>query len=341
MAGFRKAKAEQAALKIGVYGSSGRGKTLTSLLMAEGLAKHAKKRVAFVDTEHGTDFYCKDVPERKVHPKAFDFDALYTKSITDVLRDVQQLDQSVYGVVVIDSITHLWEAAKNSYKGKLNRAGQIPMYAWSSIKKPYKDLMTTLLNSPLHVIICGREGSKFEDDEDTGEMKMVGKKMKAEGETQYEPHILLQMIDPPHKADPSGVYCYVEKDRTGILAFQTIQLWPGDKTAFDILCRRWMSLLGDSQAQMESDDEQGIKDAEVLADQELAKEAYSRETLEDFTAKIQLCKTADELKQIGKAITPDIKKKMLATHVADLRERYQAREGALSGRQVYQEVGAE
>ena len=38
MAGFRKAKAEQAALKLGIYGPPGSGKTFTALLLAEGLA---------------------------------------------------------------------------------------------------------------------------------------------------------------------------------------------------------------------------------------------------------------------------------------------------------------
>jgi hypothetical protein len=52
MAGFRKAKAEQAALKMGIYGPPGPGKTFTSLLMAEGLAKATGKRIAVVDTEH-------------------------------------------------------------------------------------------------------------------------------------------------------------------------------------------------------------------------------------------------------------------------------------------------
>jgi Cdc6-like AAA superfamily ATPase len=44
MAGFRKAKAEQAALKMGVYGPPGSGKTFTSLLLAEGLGKVSGKR---------------------------------------------------------------------------------------------------------------------------------------------------------------------------------------------------------------------------------------------------------------------------------------------------------
>jgi pantothenate kinase-related protein Tda10 len=56
MAGFEKPKPLKAALKVGLYGPAGSGKTFTSLLLAEGLARHAGKRVAFCDTEHGTAF---------------------------------------------------------------------------------------------------------------------------------------------------------------------------------------------------------------------------------------------------------------------------------------------
>src|ERR1700730_13244457 len=115
MSGFRKAKAEQAALKNAIYGPPGSGKSFTTLLLAEGLAKREGKRIAYVDTEHGTDFYCKDVPERAVHPEAFDFDAIYTRSLMEVLREVKALDPSIYCVIVIASITHLWEAARAAY----------------------------------------------------------------------------------------------------------------------------------------------------------------------------------------------------------------------------------
>ncbi len=57
MAGFRKQKPMQAAIKMAVYGSAGKGKTFTTLLMAEGIAKATGKRIAYVDTESGTDFY--------------------------------------------------------------------------------------------------------------------------------------------------------------------------------------------------------------------------------------------------------------------------------------------
>jgi pantothenate kinase-related protein Tda10 len=68
MAGFRKAKAEQAALKIGLYGPPGSGKSFTSLLLAEGLVKNTGKRIAFVDTERGTDFYGGVRLRRHLHP---------------------------------------------------------------------------------------------------------------------------------------------------------------------------------------------------------------------------------------------------------------------------------
>ena len=102
MAGFRKAKAEQAALKMGIYGPPGSGKTFTSLLIAEGIAKLQGKRVAMVDTERGSDFYCQSVPTRQVHPEAFDFDALYTRSITETLAAIRGLSTDEYGIVVIN-----------------------------------------------------------------------------------------------------------------------------------------------------------------------------------------------------------------------------------------------
>jgi hypothetical protein len=99
----------KAALKVGLYGPAGSGKTFTSLLIAEGLARHAGKRVAFVDSEPGTSFYGQAVPARAAHPDAFDFDVLHTKSITEVLAALRGLDPARHGVIVIDSMTHLWD----------------------------------------------------------------------------------------------------------------------------------------------------------------------------------------------------------------------------------------
>jgi len=327
MAGFRKAKAEQAAIKMGLYGPSGSGKTFTALLLAEGLAKINGKRIAFVDTEHGSDFYCKEVKERKNHPEAFDFDALYTKSITETFDSIKSLKPEDHGVIVIDSITHIWEAARLAYSGKVTSIGTIPFQAWAKIKKPYKDLINFLLSSPMHVFFCGRQGNEFEEDEESGELKKVGVKMKAEGETPYEPHILIRMEavkDPKLKV--ATITAFAEKDRTGILAGQTIA-WPN----FDNIIKPILPLLGGTQAQIKSDDETSQQDAERMTEDEKKRAQDSERLREQWKAKMTMCNTLEELKEVGKAITPEAKKIMTSQDVAEVREAYLGAEKNLKG----------
>src|SRR5262249_50728948 len=144
-----------------------------------------------------------------------------------------------HGVIVIDSITHVWEAAKAAFSGKTNKIGQILLWAWGTIKKPYKEL----INSPFHVLILGRQGTEFAEDEDTGESKALGVKMKAEGETAYEPHVCIRMESVKAKkhqlATPTA---FVEKDRTGILQGKTIPF-----PTYDLVAKPLLGLLGSTQ----------------------------------------------------------------------------------------------
>lgn len=312
---FKKAKAEQAYLKIGIYGPPGSGKTFTTLLCAEGL-NSKDKRTAFVDTERGTDFYSQAIKDRKVHPAAFDFDAIYTRSITEILTEVKALDLNKYNVIVIDSMTHVWEAVKQAYSGKLMRNGQIPLNAWGSIKKPYKELMALLLSMPAHVFILGRQGAEFDED-DNGEMKKVGVKMKAEGETAYEPHILLRMEGVKDKQGIATPTIYVEKDRTGILSGREFA-----NPTFQDLIHPLLGYLGTTQAKMTSDEDTGKKDAEVLANEEAAKLLFSAEQVREFTARFDLAKNQIDVKAVGDAITADLKKRMTSQDVDALREKF-------------------
>jgi hypothetical protein len=76
MVSFHKPQALKAALKRALYGAASSGKSFTALLVSEGLARHTGKRLAYVDTEHGTAFCGQEVAQRRVHPQAFDFDVL-------------------------------------------------------------------------------------------------------------------------------------------------------------------------------------------------------------------------------------------------------------------------
>lgn len=330
MSGFRPKKNTKAALKIAIYGPPGSGKTFTSLLCMEGIAKATGKRFAYVDTEKGTDYYAAHVQARTVHPEAFVFDALETRSLTEVLENVRQLDPNVYCGVVFDSITHLWEAAQAAYRGKKTSEGGIPIAAWSSVKRPYKELINWLLATPLHVIICGRQGNAFEEDEN-GKMKNVGYKMKAEGETPYEPDILIR-LDPEKKDGVSKLWALAEKDRTGVLSGKWIEL-PADQRpghTFDMLIKPLLGLVGGSVHGSLDADADAIKDQEQLQRQDTERTAFSTTQLEKYKARFTLAATLDELDAVAAELTPDVKKRMVAEDVTALRDAFQERDQTLS-----------
>jgi hypothetical protein len=321
MASFQKPRPLKAALKMALYGPAGSGKTFTALLIAEGLAQHTGKRIAYCDTEQGTAFYGQEVAQRSVHPHAFDFDVLYTRSITEVIAAVKSLDRDRYGVLVIDSITHLWDACKNAFHGRLTRAGTIPLPAWSAIKKPYKELMHLLLASPVHVLICGRQGIDIAGDEVSGELKNLGYKMRAEGETAYEPDVLIRLESyKSGRKDPAVPLAHVEKDRTGVLAGQSIP-WP----SFDNSARPLLGLLGVTQAALPSDDEVGRQDADALAQQEDDYLERSLELAAGYTARFALADAVGVLERLGKELTPEVKARMAAKDLAGVRWAYATR----------------
>lgn len=287
---FTKAKSEQSYFKGALYGKAGTGKTLTSLLWAEGLAARDKKRIAYVDTERGTEFYAIDIAERTCHPKAFDFDRLITRSIMDTVEAVESIDSTMHSVIVIDSITHLWEAARAAYTGKVMSNGGIPIQAWGTIKKPYKKLMSLLLDGNFHVIICGREGVVMEEDEE-GETHVTGSKMKAEGETPHEPHVLGRMR--PERTEDGGyiVKVFFEKDRSGILTGRTIE-WPTYATIAPVV----NYLNGTIQGKLGTEEENAERDSAAIETQD-QKTAREREAMfTQIKTALGNSKNLDELK---------------------------------------------
>lgn len=290
MGKFTKAQPKQAKFKLAIYGKQGSGKTFTALLFAEGLAALEGKRIAYIDTESGTDFYAQDINEREVHPHAFDFDRLITRSITEALEAVQDIDTDVYGVVVIDSITHLWEATMNAYTGKRMSNGGIPIQGWGPLKKPYKALMTAFLNGNFHAIICGREGIVMEED-DEGEAKAVGTKIKAEGETGYEPHILIRMKPEWQPDKTTRIAAFFEKDRTGIYSNKTVYE-PDFSTIHPVL----KYLGASSQQRFESPDETAARDADKLAEAAEQAESEKRTLFETIRDAINTAKDVEALK---------------------------------------------
>ena len=220
-------------------------------------------------------------------------------------------------MVVIDSVTHLWEAAQEAYSGIRTKAGTIPMHAWGKIKKPYKTLVTHLLNSPMHVLICGRQGTQFEEDEQSGEIKAVGAKMKAEGETPYEPHILLHMHCVRSKNGNGVITAFAEKDRTGVLAQRTIN-WP----CFDNVVRPLLPYLGGKQARMDTLEDAAQRDSEKLDSNEQRRIKSSATLLRKYLARLDLVSTAAGFKEISDELTPTVKKRFTPGDLKTLRDKW-------------------
>ena len=322
-AAFQKPKDETAYLSMAIYGRAGCGKTFTALLIAEGLA--ADKKVALVDTERGSSFYSKAVPARPVHPGAFDFDVLHTRSITDVIEAVEGLSPKKYATVIIDSVTHLWTACIEAYSGKTAEGGQIPFHAWGKIKAPWKRLVNACLNADMHVIFCGREGTEFGKDDDTGELVALGPKMKAEGELAFEPNVLLRLERPRAKPGSiSPIVVVVEKDRSGLLAGKTITI-PGDVDSdgtYAQLGRPLLELLtGKKQGKVQTTQEAAVKDSEALSEAEISRIEQSEVLLTQFRAKLDLAVLPDQLDEINQEIQPR-KAEMEAADIKALRDHY-------------------
>src|SRR6185312_1024841 len=163
------------------------------------------------------------------------------------------------------------------------------------------------------------------EDQQSGALKTLGYKMRAEGETAYEADLLLRLE--AHKADrkkPVVVTAHVEKDRTGILAGQSIP-WP----AFPNIAQPLLGLLGTTQAPVPTDDEVGQQDAEALARQELEQEERSAELAAQFTACFGQADGVGALERIGKELTTQVKGRLAAKDLARVRKAYAVRLGQL------------
>ena len=145
--------------------------------------------------------------------------------------------------------------------------------------------------------------------------------MRAEGETAYEPDLLLRLEShKPARRQAAVPTAHVEKDRTGVLAGQSIP-WP----AFDNIAKPLLGLLGSTQASPPSDDEVGVQDAEALARQEAERGRRSAEMTGEYTGRFALAETVAELQRIGGELKPAVKALLAAKDLERVRRAYAAR----------------
>jgi hypothetical protein len=193
------AKITSAYLKMGILGFQGGGKTKTAGKTAIGLYKYMQSRgidctskpVAFFDTETGSDWLIPDFQQAGIP-----LIVAKRRSFADLLVVVKEAEAGA-SVLIIDSITHPWRELCESYMRKKQRTF-LQMDDWGYLKGDHGWAKFTdlFVNSKLHIIMCGRAGYEFEDYKDDNgkrQIEKVGTKMKTEGETGFEPSLLVLM----------------------------------------------------------------------------------------------------------------------------------------------------
>jgi len=220
--------------KVGLYGTAGSGKTRTATEIALGLHKAIKstKPVAVFDTEPAFSFVLPIFQKAGVELLVED----ESRALADLMTFMDEAEK-VSDIVIIDSITHVWRDAQESFLARLNdnrkRAGKKPMASlefqhWRPIKAAWAEFTDRFLSSKMHVIVCGRAGQIYEyqdKDDGTGKKELinVGTRMATEKELGYEPSLLIEMIADRQEGKIVNV-ALIQKDRSDTLNGKEIQM---------------------------------------------------------------------------------------------------------------------
>lgn len=236
-------------VKASFQGPQGSGKSRTAVELACTTHKvfGSKKPIAFFDTEGGSDYLAKLIEERT----GFKPLRVKTRAFSQLLEVSRECRQGASDILIVDSITHVWREIQSAYMVRINEGRRyektrMDIQDIMAIKTQWAPWPDEFLNSPTHIIICGREGNEWghEEDEESGKRQLVavGKKMKVEGEFGYEASLMVSMhaeqvaaatIRKKNKTTekrPSTIInvATVLKDRYDVMNGQMIEMPTGD-----------------------------------------------------------------------------------------------------------------
>ncbi|MEW6610670.1 MAG: AAA family ATPase [Patescibacteria group bacterium] len=180
--------------KAAIEGFAGSGKTYTAGLIARGLHERigSKKPIVIFDTEKASKFLKQLFAEANIEVLVRE-----SKSFADLAMTMKKMREGISDILIIDSISHVWEEYMQAYARKVNRT-RLQFQDWGIIKPLWKkEFSDAFVSDPYHIIMNGRAGYEYdkEEDPDTHKKELVksGIKMKVEGETAYEPDMLVLM----------------------------------------------------------------------------------------------------------------------------------------------------
>jgi len=272
---FRALENNRPFLKMAFEGFAGDGKSYTAAMVAIGVHKLIKntKPIALFDTERA--FKALKPEFDKAGIKAVINDE--QRSLASLKEAIDWCQQGNADILIIDSITHVWEEYLNSYM-QLKKRTRLQFEDWAVIKPKWKqEFSTPFVMAKCHIIFTGRAGYEYTDEknEETGKREIFksGIKMKAEGETAFEPDILVLMQkEQDLLGTPKRVWreAMVIKDRTTQIDGKTFinptfeDFWPAIKVLLDGALREAHGVdIPDTFAEFENKYSEAAKDREI------------------------------------------------------------------------------
>lgn len=183
--------------KIAFEGFAGDGKTYTASELAIGIHKliGSNKPIASVDTERAIDKL-----KFKFDDAGIKVMSTQGRTLATVTQAIKMCNEGFADILIIDSITHVWENFLQSYMEEKRRS-TLQFQDWGIIKPKWKkEFSDVFVMANCHIIFTGRAGYEYESEiiqeegkKDRREIHKSGIKMKAENETAFEPDILVLM----------------------------------------------------------------------------------------------------------------------------------------------------
>ena len=206
MSMFTKATRRKAKLRLALCGTSGSGKTYSALLIAKGIGG----KVALIDTENRSASLYEGLAEFDVCEVQPPF------TVQKYIDAIKAAEAEGYKVLIIDSLTHAW-AGQGGLLEEVDRKAAASRSknsyaAWREITPLHNQLVDTILQSQMHVIVTMRTKTAYEmEKDDRGKVtpvKMGMAPIQRDG-LEYEFTVVLDVENTKHMAT-SG------KDRTGL-----------------------------------------------------------------------------------------------------------------------------
>jgi hypothetical protein len=206
---FHKAERKKSKMRLALSGPSGAGKTLSALMISQGLVPNGK--IALIDTENGSGELYSDVAD-------YDVATLQPPYTPERYRQmIRAAEQAGYDVLIIDSLSHAWAGEGGILdmhdKATLASKAQNSFSAWREVTPQHNALVDALLSAGLHIIVTLRTKTAYDlVDDGKGKKKpvKVGLAPVQRDGLEYEFTVVLDLSVEGHVATAS-------KDRTGLL----------------------------------------------------------------------------------------------------------------------------